>query len=292
MEAFIQQLINGLSVGSVYALIALGYTMVYGIIKLINFAHGDIYMIGAFVSYFMFLNLELNIFVTLALTMLVTAILGVIIEKVAYKPLRNSPRITALITAIAVSYLLQNIMIYVVGPEAKSFPQIIQNKQYTIGNVSIGQMEILLLGTSLVLMVLLQFIVQKTKMGKAMRAVSIDSKAAELMGINPNTVISFTFLLGSALAGAGGLLVGMYYNTINPMMGTAPGLKAFVAAVLGGIGVIPGAMVGGLLIGMVEVMISAYGNSMIRDAVVYFILILILLIRPSGLFGKSNKEKV
>ncbi|AYW49953.1 branched-chain amino acid ABC transporter permease [Tetragenococcus halophilus] len=292
MEAFIQQLINGLSVGSVYALIALGYTMVYGIIKLINFAHGDIYMIGAFVSYFMFLNLELNIFVTLALTMLVTAILGVIIEKVAYKPLRNSPRITALITAIAVSYLLQNIMLYVVGPEAKSFPQIIQNKQYTIGSVSIGQMEILLLGTSLVLMVLLQFIVQKTKMGKAMRAVSIDTKAAELMGINPNTIISFTFLLGSALAGAGGLLVGMYYNTINPMMGTAPGLKAFVAAVLGGIGVIPGAMVGGLLIGMVEVMISAYGNSMIRDAVVYFILILILLIRPSGLFGKSNKEKV
>ncbi|MCF1685720.1 branched-chain amino acid ABC transporter permease [Tetragenococcus halophilus] len=292
MEAFIQQLINGLSVGSVYALIALGYTMVYGIIKLINFAHGDIYMIGAFVSYFMFLDLELNIFVTLALTMLVTAILGVIIEKVAYKPLRNSPRITALITAIAVSYLLQNMMIYVVGPEAKSFPQIIQNKQYTIGNVSIGQMEILLLGTSLVLMVLLQFIVQKTKMGKAMRAVSIDSKAAELMGINPNTIISFTFLLGSALAGAGGLLVGMYYNTINPMMGTAPGLKAFVAAVFGGIGVIPGAMVGGLLIGTIEVMISAYGNSMIRDAVVYFILILILLIRPSGLFGKSNKEKV
>jgi len=292
MEAFIQQLINGLSVGSVYALIALGYTMVYGIIKLINFAHGDIYMIGAFVSYFMFLDLELNIFVTLVLTMLVTAILGVIIEKVAYKPLRNSPRITALITAIAVSYLLQNIMIYVVGPEAKSFPQIIQNKQYTIGNVSIGQMEILLLGTSLVLMVLLQFIVQKTKMGKAMRAVSIDSKAAELMGINPNTIISFTFLLGSALAGAGGLLVGMYYNTINPMMGTAPGLKAFVAAVFGGIGVIPGAMVGGLLIGTIEVMISAYGNSMIRDAVVYFILILILLIRPSGLFGKSNKEKV
>lgn len=240
----------------------------------------------------MFLNLELNIFVTLALTMLVTAILGVIIEKVAYKPLRNSPRITALITAIAVSYLLQNIMLYVVGPEAKSFPQIIQNKQYTIGSVSIGQMEILLLGTSLVLMVLLQFIVQKTKMGKAMRAVSIDTKAAELMGINSNTIISFTFLLGSALAGAGGLLVGMYYNTINPMMGTAPGLKAFVAAVLGGIGVIPGAMVGGLLIGMVEVMISAYGNSMIRDAVVYFILILILLIRPSGLFGKSNKEKV
>ena len=183
-------------------------------------------------------------------------------------------------------------MLYVVGPEAKSFPQIIQNKQYTIGSVSIGQMEILLLGTSLVLMVLLQFIVQKTKMGKAMRAVSIDTKAAELMGINPNTIISFTFLLGSALAGAGGLLVGMYYNTINPMMGTAPGLKAFVAAVLGGIGVIPGAMVGGLLIGMVEVMISAYGNSMIRDAVVYFILILILLIRPSGLFGKSNKEKV
>lgn len=240
----------------------------------------------------MFLNLELNIFVTLALTMLVTAILGVIIEKVAYKPLRNSPRITALITAIAVSYLLQNIMLYVVGPEAKSFPQIIQNKQYTIGSVSIGQMEILLLGTSLVLMVLLQFIVQKTKMGKAMRAVSIDTKAAELMGINPNTIISFTFLLGSALAGAGGLLVGMYYNTINPMMGTAPGLKAFVAAVFGGIGVIPGAMVGGLLIGTVEVMISAYGNSMIRDAVVYFILILILLIRPSGLFGKSNKEKV
>ncbi|WP_284251526.1 branched-chain amino acid ABC transporter permease, partial [Tetragenococcus osmophilus] len=285
MEAFIQQLINGLSVGSVYALIALGYTMVYGIIKLINFAHGDIYMIGAFVSYFMFLNLKLNIFVTLALTMFVTAFLGVVIEKVAYKPLRNSPRITALITAIAMSYLLQNIMIYVVGPEARSFPQIVQNKTYTLGNISINQMEIWLLGTSLVLMVLLQLIVQKTKMGKAMRAVSIDAKAAELMGINPNTIISFTFLLGSALAGAGGLLVGMYYNTIDPMMGATPGLKAFVAAVFGGIGVIPGAMVGGLLIGIIEVMISAYGNSMIRDAVVYLILILILLIRPSGLLG-------
>ncbi|KFN92255.1 high-affinity branched-chain amino acid transport system permease protein [Tetragenococcus muriaticus PMC-11-5] len=161
MEAFIQQLINGLSVGSVYALIALGYTMVYGIIKLINFAHGDIYMIGAFVSYFIFLSLEWNIFVTLALTMLVTAFLGVFIEKVAYKPLRNSPRITALITAIAMSYLLQNIMIYVVGPEARSFPQLIQNDTYTLGNISINQMEILLLGTSLVLMVLLQLVVQK-----------------------------------------------------------------------------------------------------------------------------------
>lgn len=292
MEAFIQQLINGLSVGSVYALIALGYTMVYGIIKLINFAHGDIYMIGAFVSYFIFLSLEWNIFVTLALTMLVTAFLGVFIEKVAYKPLRNSPRITALITAIAMSYLLQNIMIYVVGPEARSFPQLIQNDTYTLGNISINQMEISLLGTSLVLMVLLQLVVQKTKMGKAMRAVSIDSKAAQLMGINPNTIISFTFLLGSALAGAGGLLVGMYYNTIDPTMGATPGLKAFVAAVFGGIGVIPGAMVGGLLIGIIEVMISAYGNSMIRDAVVYLILILILLVRPSGLLGKSNKEKV
>ncbi|WP_038026923.1 branched-chain amino acid ABC transporter permease, partial [Tetragenococcus muriaticus] len=239
-----------------------------------------------------FLNLKLNIFVTLALTMFVTAFLGVVIEKVAYKPLRNSPRITALITAIAMSYLLQNIMIYVVGPEARSFPQIVQNKTYTLGNISINQMEIWLLGTSLVLMVLLQLIVQKTKMGKAMRAVSIDAKAAELMGINPNTIISFTFLLGSALAGAGGLLVGMYYNTIDPMMGATPGLKAFVAAVFGGIGVIPGAMVGGLLIGIIEVMISAYGNSMIRDAVVYLILILILLIRPSGLLGKSNKEKV
>lgn len=292
VENFIQQLVNGLSLGSIYALLALGYTMVYGIIKLINFAHGDVYMVGAFIGYLSISYFGLGLIPALLITMSLTAILGVVIERVAYKPLRNSSRITALITAIGVSYLLQNGMIYLVGPEVRSFPQVIENELYRIGPFQISRMQLLIFVTTIVLMVALQFTVQKTKMGKAMRAVSIDPQAAELMGINPNTVISFTFFLGSALAGAAGVLVGMYYNSINPMMGYAPGLKAFIAAVLGGIGIIPGAMVGGFAIGLIEVLISGYGNSMIRDAVVYGILIIILLVRPSGLLGKHVREKV
>ena len=292
MDTFIQQIINGLSLGSVYALVALGYTMVYGIIKLLNFAHGDVYMVGAFVGYYIISSFNLGFVPTLLLTMLVTGVIGVIIYQVAYRPLRNSSRIASLITAIGISYLLQNGMIYIAGPQTRSFPQIIDNKIYNFGAVRISTMQILMLATTILLMFALQMIVQKTKLGKAMRAVSNDPEAAQLMGINPNLVISFTFFLGSMLAGAGGVLVGMYYNTITPIMGSGPGLKAFIAAVVGGIGSVPGAMLGGYLIGMTEVMISAFGNSMIRDAVVYLILIVILLVRPTGVLGKYEPEKV
>ena len=292
MDTFIQQIINGLSLGSVYALVALGYTMVYGIIKLLNFAHGDVYMVGAFVGYYIISNYNLGFMPTLLLTMLITGIIGVVIYQVAYRPLRNSTRIASLITAIGMSYLLQNGMMYIAGPQTRSFPQIINNQMYTIGPVQISTMQILMLVTTVLLMISLQLIVQQTKFGKAMRAVSNDPEAAQLMGINSNQVISFTFFLGSMLAGAGGVLVGMYYNTITPIMGAGPGLKAFIAAVVGGIGSVPGAMVGGYLIGMTEVMISAFGNSMIRDAVVYLILIVILLVRPTGILGKYEPEKV
>lgn len=292
MDTFIQQFINGLSLGSVYALVALGYTMVYGIIKLLNFAHGDVYMVGAFIGYFIISNFNLGFLPTLVLTMLITGVIGVIIYQIAYRPLRNSTRIASLITAIGMSYLLQNGMIYFAGPQTRSFPQIINNKVYSFGSINISKMQLLMLITTIALMVSLQLIVQQTKLGKAMRAVSNDPEAAQLMGINTNLVISFTFFLGSMLAGAGGVLVGMYYNTITPTMGAGPGLKAFIAAVVGGIGSIPGAMIGGYLIGMTEVMISAFGNSMVRDAVVYLILIIILLVRPNGILGKSEPEKV
>ncbi len=292
MDTFIQQLINGLSLGSVYALVALGYTMVYGIIKLLNFAHGDVYMVGAFIGYYIIANFNLGFVPTLVLTMLITGLIGVFIYQIAYRPLRNSTRIASLITAIGMSYLLQNGMIYIAGPQTRSFPQIIDNQMYSLGSIQISTMQILMLMTTIFLMVALQLIVQQTKFGKAMRAVSNDPEAAQLMGINSNQVISFTFFLGSMLAGAGGVLVGMYYNTITPTMGAGPGLKAFIAAVVGGIGSIPGAMLGGYLIGMIEVLISAFGNSMIRDAVVYLILIIILLVRPNGILGKHETEKV
>ena len=298
MDTFIQQMINGLTLGSVYALIALGYTLVYGIIKLLNFAHGDIFMVGSFVSYYLILSFNMNIFVAFLGTMVITAVLGVITDQVAYKPLRSAPRISALITAIGVSYLLRNGMIVLAGAETRAYLQAFDNlpsfvnQSFQIGNITIRVMQVILLVTTIALMVILQFIVQKTKMGKAMRAVSVDADAAQLMGIDTNTVIAFTFVLGSALAGASGMLVGIYYNSISPLLGAGYGTKAFVAAVIGGIGLIPGAVLGGYLLGMTEVMITAYGNSMIRDAVVYIILIVILLIRPAGLLGKHQSEKV
>lgn len=292
MEAFLQQLINGLSLGSIYALIALGYTMVYGIIKLINFAHGDIYMVGSFVGYTAINSLKLSFLPAMILSMVFCAVLGVAIERIAYKPLRNATRVAALITAIGMSYLLQNGMIYLVGSETRAFPQVIENNIYEFAGLQVSQTQILIFGTTIILMLALQLIVQKTKMGKAMRAVSTDADAARLMGINVDNVISFTFALGSSLAGAAGVLVGLYYNSIEPMMGYAPGLKAFIAAVLGGIGIIPGAMFGGFTIGIIETLVSGYGGSMIKDAVVYLILIIILIFKPSGLLGKNVKEKV
>ncbi|MCQ9210526.1 branched-chain amino acid ABC transporter permease [Granulicatella seriolae] len=292
MDLFFQQLVNGLSLGSIYALIALGYTMVYGTIKLINFAHGDVYMMGAFVGFYAINILHLNVFLALLIAMVFCAVLGVIIERVAYKPLRGSTRIAALITAIGVSYLLENVMIYFFGAEVKAFPSPMENVNYNLLGVTINSKQILIFITTISLMVLLQFIVKYTKMGKAMRAVAVDEDAAKLMGIDVDRVISFTFALGSALAGIAGVLVGLYYNSISATMGVVPGLKAFIAAVLGGIGSIPGAMVGGYVIGVLETLVSYLGGSSFKDAVVYLLLIVILIVLPQGLFGKNVKEKV
>ncbi len=288
----LQQLLNGLILGSIYALLALGYTMVYGIIRLINFAHGDVYMMGAFMGYFLINTLHLNFFVALLLAMVGTAALGVLIEFLAYRPLRQSTRIAALITAIGVSFLLEYGMVFFFGANPRPFPQVIDTVRYELGPVSITNIQLLILGVSILLMVVLQLIVKKTKMGKAMRAVSVDSDAAQLMGINVNRTISFTFALGSALAGAAGVLIALYYNSLEPLMGMTPGLKSFVAAVLGGIGIIPGAALGGFVIGVLETAATALGFSDFRDAIVYGVLILILLVRPSGILGKNVKEKV
>ena len=288
----LQQLVNGLILGSVYALIALGYTMVYGIIKLINFAHGDLYMMGAFIGYYLINSFQLNFFVALILTMVLTACLGVLIEFLAYRPLRNSTKIAALITAIGVSFFLEYGMVYLFGANTRAFPQALETVKYNLGPITVTNVQLTILGVSVFLMLALQFIVQKTKMGKAMRAVSVDSDAAQLMGINVNSTISFTFALGSALAGAAGVLIGLYYNSVDPLMGMAPGIKAFVAAVLGGIGIIPGAALGGFIIGWLETLAVTIGLSSYRDAVVYGILIVILLVRPAGILGKNVKEKV
>lgn len=291
-EQLPQQLVNGIILGSIYALLALGYTMVYGIIKLINFAHGDIYMIGAFVGYYAINSLKMNFWIALVFSMIVCAILGVVIEFLAYRPLRNSTRISALITAIGVSFFLEYIMVYFVGADTRSFPQSIKVHTYHLGSISVTNVQLLILVVALVLMVALQLIVKKTKMGKAMRAVSVDSDAAELMGISVNNTISFTFALGSSLAGAAGVLIGLYYNSIEPLMGMTPGIKAFVAAVLGGIGIIPGAALGGFVIGILETLSTAIGLSSYHDAIVYGVLIVILLLRPAGILGKNVKEKV
>ena len=294
MEQFLQQLINGISLGSTYALIALGYTMVYGIIKLINFAHCDIYMIGAYVGFFCLTFLQLGFIPSLLIAMALCTLLGVGIEKIAYKPLRNSSRIAVLITAIGVSLFLEYGMVFMVGAGVKSYPMMdgILAQQFTAGNIIISMQQIIIVGVSVLLMILLQFIVKKTKMGKAMRAVSLDADAARLMGINVDATISFTFMLGSAFAGAAGVMVGMYYISIKPLMGYLPGVKAFIAAVFGGIGSIPGAMIGGYFIGIVETMVSGYVNSLYKDAVVFGILILILIVKPAGLLGKAVREKV
>lgn len=291
MDIF-QQLINGLSLGSIYALLALGYTMVYGIIKLINFAHGEIYMMGAFIGYYVTNEFKLGLIPTLLISMAICSVLGVLIEFLAYRPLRKSTRIAALITAIGVSFLIQSLMIYFIGADTRPFPQIIENTNYDLGLFTISKIQLMILTTSIVLMFLLQVIVKYTKMGKAMRAVSVDADAAQLMGINVNHTISFTFAIGSSLAAAGGVLIGLYYNSIDPMMGVAPGLKAFIAAVFGGIGIIPGAALGGFAIGIIETFVSALGFTAYRDAVVYAILIVVLLVRPAGLLGKNVKEKV
>lgn len=292
MEQFLQQVANGLSLGSIYALIALGYTMVYGIINLINFAHGDIYMLGAYIGFAVVTMGGMGFLPALLIAMVLCALIGILTERIAYKPLRNSPRITLLITAIGVSFFMEYIMVYFVGANVRVFPDVLPKTQYHIGSIVVNLQQIVIVLTTVILMLILQFVVYKTKIGKAMRAVSADRDAAELMGIKVDRTISATFAIGSALAGAGGVLVGMFYNSINPLMGMMPGLRAFVAAVFGGIGVIPGALIGGISIGVIETMVSGYGNSMYKDAVVFAILILVLIFKPAGLLGKNTREKV
>jgi branched-chain amino acid transport system permease protein len=289
---WIQQLVNGISLGSIYALIALGYTMVYGIIKLLNFAHGEVFMIGAFTGFYAITILNLSFIPALILAMVVCSILGMLIERVAYRRLRSSTRIAALITAIGVSLFIQYIMIYFRGATPEAYPEVVSKQKIEIFGVTFSSQALFILLITIILMIFLQFIVHRTKIGKAMRAVSLDMDAARLMGINVDNTISATFAIGSALAGAAGVIFGMYYTSIDPLMGLLPGIKAFVAAVLGGIGIIPGAMIGGFILGIVETAVSAIGFSNWRDAAAFIILILILIFKPSGIFGKNTREKV
>jgi branched-chain amino acid transport system permease protein len=299
MDTFLQQLVNGLSLGSIYALIALGYTMVYGVLRLINFAHGDIYMLGAFSGYYLANALQLDthpsvpgaIAVTIG-AMGICALVGVGIERLAYRPVRHHSRLTALITAIGVSLLLEYGGQVVFGASPRFFPQMIRSRTYELGGAQITNQNLLIVVGAVLVMVALQFIVHRTRMGKAMRATSYNLNVAKLMGINTDRVIAFTFALGSALAAAGGVLVALAIPRIDPLMGLMTGLKAFVAAVLGGIGNIPGAMIGGMLIGLMETWLGATSYSTYRDAVAFSVLVLILLFRPAGIMGTAVPEKV
>ncbi|MGQ9707834.1 MAG: branched-chain amino acid ABC transporter permease [bacterium] len=294
MAYFSQQLINGLQLGFVYALIALGYTMVYGIVRLINFAHGDVFMVGAYVGFFALSSWRLPFPVAILVAMIGCGTLGVFIERVAYRPLRNSPRISSLITAIGVSLFIEyfSSLGFVFGPNFRAFPRPFAVITYEVGGVTVSNVQIVVLGVAVVLMVALSLFVNHTRTGLAMRAVSFDHSTARLMGINVDGVISTTFGIGAALAGAGGVLYGIAYPQIHPFMGVMPGLKAFVAAVLGGIGIIPGAMLGALIMGVVEKLTEVYISSSLRDAVAFGILIIVLLVRPAGLLGKREGEKV
>ena len=294
MEQLLQQAVNGISLGSIYALIALGYTMVYGVINLINFAHGEVLMVGAYIGLYLTSVLGLPFLPALLLAMVLSGVLGMVIEKVAYKPLRNGTRISALITAIAVSLFMQYGMMYFVGPESRTYKDLLPSKQIDLFSTGalIDIKSFYIIFITLIMMLLLMYLTKFTKMGKSMRALSQDRDAAELMGINVNQTISYTFFIGSALAGAAGVLIGVYYSTINPLMGATPGLKAFVSAVIGGIGIIPGAVFGGFFLGIVETAVSALGGSLYKDAVAFFILIVFLLVKPSGLLGKNTQEKV
>lgn len=292
MTLFFSQLINGLHVGIIYALIALGYTMVYGIVKLINFAHGDIIMVGAYTAVITLVSLNVPPVVALLLTILVCVIFGVTIERVAYKPLRSSPRISSLITAIGVSMLLQNTALLVFGAASRPFPTIFSIPPLRFSGIQISFVTALTIVVSLVLMLLLQTFIKTSKAGKAMRAASEDYNTAQLMGINVNNTITLTFAIGCALAGIGAFLYVMAYPAVSPTMGSLPGLKAFIAAVLGGIGIIPGAMLGGVVMGIAESLTKAYISTQLSDAVVYGILIVVLLVKPTGLLGKQTREKV
>ena len=291
MSLFVSQLFNGLQTGSVYALVALGYSMVYGIILLLNFAHGDIIMVGAYTAFYAMTAFHLHPILSVVLAVVTSTLLGVVIEKVAYTPLRSAPRLSLLITAIGISFLLENGAQLLLGADTKSMDTLVPGN-VSFGSVTISYTAILTIIVAVIAMVALTLLVQKTKLGKAMRAVSEDMGAAQLMGISLNKTISFTFAVGSALAGIGSVLYLCAYSQASPTMGSMLGLKAFVAAVLGGIGSIPGAMIGGFAIGLLEALVAAVGLSVWKDAVVFAILIVVLLVKPSGIMGHPVTEKV
>ncbi|MBQ8868573.1 MAG: branched-chain amino acid ABC transporter permease [Oscillospiraceae bacterium] len=291
---FIFNLINGISLGSVYAIIALGYTMVYGIAKMLNFAHGDVIMIGAYVSYCATTYMGLNPLLSVVIAMVVCTALGIIIEGLAYKPLRKAPALAVLITAIGVSYFLQNSALLIWGSAPKNFSSIVSFDSISLagGKLIITSESIVTVIACIVIMIALTLFIKKSKMGKAMRAVSEDKGAAELMGINVNLTISVTFAIGSALAAVAGVLLCSAYPILIPTTGSMPGIKAFTAAVFGGIGSIPGAMLGGILLGIIEIFGRAYISSELADAIVFAVLIVVLLVKPTGLLGKKINEKV
>lgn len=300
MQDFLQHLINGISYGSIYALIALGYTMVYGILQMINFAHSDVYMVGAFASFYAARWLGIDnspglstLAILLIVSMVSCSLLSLAIERFAYRPLRKAPKINVLITAIGVSLFLQFLAQIVFGPQPRVFPSVLENNNIaSFGDVALKTSDVAVFAVSILSMLILHFVVYHTQLGRAMRAVSANPTVASLMGIKVNRIVSLTFVIGGSLAGIGSVLVGMRYPKIDPLMGMMIGLKAFVAAVVGGIGSLMGAVLGGLIMGLSEELVVAYLSSTLRDAIAFSFLILILLLRPSGLFGSSTTEKV
>ena len=293
--SFISYLINGISLGSVYAIIALGYTMVYGIAKMLNFAHGDVIMVGAYIVLTCVTGAGLNPIVAIIIATIVCTIFGVVIEGVAYRPLRNAASpLAVLITAIGVSYLLQNLALLIFGSNTKSFPEVIKlpNLKLAGGKLTITGTTILTIVLCIVIMAGLMLFINKTKAGQAMLAVSEDKGAAQLMGINVNKTISMTFAIGSALAAIAGVLLCSAYPSLTPYTGAMPGIKAFVAAVFGGIGSVPGALIGGIILGIIEILGKAYISSQLADAIVFAVLIVVLLVKPTGILGKNIQEKV
>lgn len=292
---FLLQIINGLQIGSIYALISLGYTMVYGIAQLINFAHGDIIMVGAYVSLFsipMFTKIGLPVWLTMVPAIIVCILLGMLTERVAYRPLRNSPRISNLITAIGVSLLLENSFMKIFTPNIRPFPKVFTHPPILIGDLHLNFGTVVTILVTLILSIALQYFMKKTKYGKAMLATSEDYGAAKLVGINVDHTIQLTFAIGSGLAAVAAVLYVAAYPQVQPLMGSMPGIKAFIAAVLGGIGILPGAVLGGFILGIVESLTRAYISSQLADAIVFSILIIVLLVKPTGILGKNMREKV